>query len=60
SAYREAAGGSRLLPADEEDLNVLLDVFRIEKALQEIRYDLNYRLEQVGIPLRGLLGLVVE
>lgn len=60
SAYRKAAGNSRLLPADEEDLNVLLDAFRVEKALQEIRYDLNYRMEQVKIPLRGLLELIVD
>lgn len=60
SAYREVASGSRLLPADEEDLNVLLDAFRIEKALQEVRYDLNYRLHQVQIPLRGLLELIVD
>ncbi len=60
SAYRQVAAGSRLLPADEEDLNVLLDTFQIEKALQELRYDLNYRIEQVQIPLRGLLELLEE
>ncbi len=60
SAYRAAAVNNRLLPADEEDLKVLLDVFCIEKSLQELRYDLNYRTALVNIPLRGLLELVVD
>ncbi len=58
TAYRKATTGTRLLPEDETDLEVLLDVFRIEKALQELRYDLNYRKGQVQIPLRGILELM--
>ena len=58
TAYRKATVGTRLLPADEHDLEVLLDTFRIEKALQELRYDLNYRPQQANIPLRGLLRLM--
>ncbi|MEM9258016.1 MAG: maltose alpha-D-glucosyltransferase, partial [Bacteroidota bacterium] len=60
TAYRKATKGSRLLPDDENDLEVLLDTFRIEKALQELRYDLNYRIHQVKVPLRGVLELLVE
>ncbi|CAH1002429.1 Glucosamine kinase [Neolewinella maritima] len=60
TAYRKATTGTRLLPADESDLEVLLDTFRIEKALQELRYDLNYRPGQASIPLRGLLELLEE
>lgn len=58
TAYRKATDGTRLLPEDETDLEVLLDTFRIEKALQELRYDLNYRTNQVKVPLRGLLELL--
>ncbi|MEL7161660.1 MAG: alpha-glucosidase C-terminal domain-containing protein, partial [Bacteroidota bacterium] len=58
TAYRKATNGTRLLPDDEDDLGVLLDTFRIEKALQEIRYDLNYRQQQVKVPLRGVLELL--
>jgi maltose alpha-D-glucosyltransferase/alpha-amylase len=60
TAYRKAASGTRLLPEDDADLEVLLDTFRIEKALQELRYDLNYRTGQVKIPLRGVLELLEE
>jgi maltose alpha-D-glucosyltransferase/alpha-amylase len=58
TAYRKATTGTRLLPADDHDLEVLLDTFRIEKALQELRYDLNYRPQQASVPLRGLLRLI--
>ncbi|OAV43745.1 maltose alpha-D-glucosyltransferase [Lewinella sp. 4G2] len=58
TAYRKATTGTRLLPADETDLEVMLDTFRIEKALQELRYDLNYRTQQAIVPLRGLLELL--
>ena len=60
TAYRKATADTRLLPADDTDLEVLLDTFRIEKALQELRYDLNYRLSQVKIPLRGALELLED
>jgi maltose alpha-D-glucosyltransferase/alpha-amylase len=58
TAYRKATRGTRLLPEDEADLEVLLDTFRIEKALQELRYDLNYRPQQAAVALRGILNLI--
>lgn len=60
TAYRKATAGTRLLPTDEQDLEVLLDTFRIEKVLQELRYDLNYRTAQVQVPLRGALELLED
>ena len=47
TAYRKAMPeNSRLLPSDDRDLQVLLDTFLIEKAMQELRYDLNARPHQ--------------
>ena len=60
TAYRKATDGTRLLPDDENDLDVLIDTFRIEKAMQELRYDLNYRSGQAKVPLRGILELLEE
>ena len=60
TAYRKATNGTRLLPEDEHDLEVLIDTFRIEKSLQELRYDLNYRIGQVKVPLRGVLELLED
>jgi maltose alpha-D-glucosyltransferase / alpha-amylase len=36
----------------------LLALFELEKALYELRYELNNRPDWVGIPLAGILGLV--
>ncbi|MEM7572779.1 MAG: maltose alpha-D-glucosyltransferase [Bacteroidota bacterium] len=59
TAYRKATPeNSRLLPSDERDLRVLLETFLIEKAMQELRYDLNARPQQVHISLNGLLQLL--
>ena len=56
-AYLAAAGAS-FLPADVEERNLLLDVMLIEKALYELRYELDHRPDWVRIPLRGLAGLM--
>jgi maltose alpha-D-glucosyltransferase/alpha-amylase len=56
-AYDEAmrAGG---LYASFDDLRELLDLFELEKALYELRYELNNRPGWVGIPLAGILALL--
>ncbi len=58
SAYQGATTKSRLLPEDEQDLQRLLRTFLIEKAMQELRYDLNARPQQAHIAIRGLLQLI--
>jgi maltose alpha-D-glucosyltransferase/alpha-amylase len=37
---------------------MLLDVYLLEKALYEMRYELDNRPGWVGIPLTGILGLL--
>ena len=54
-SYMEAAAGASFLPADEAGRKVLLDTFLLEKALYEVRYEMNNRPDWVGIPLRGIL-----
>ncbi len=48
----------RLLPADPADLALLLDVYLLDKAIYELRYELNNRPEWVPIPLTGILQLL--
>ena len=55
-AYREAA--STLLPADPLETGPLLDLLRLDKALYELRYEMDYRPDWVRIPLKGLLHLI--
>jgi maltose alpha-D-glucosyltransferase/alpha-amylase len=56
-AYRETAQGAEFLPADTSDFHKLLDVFLLDKALYEVRYELNARPAWVRIPLMGIMAL---
>ena len=46
-----------LAPATPVDA-ALLDLFELEKALYELRYELNHRVDWVPVPLQGILDLV--
>jgi maltose alpha-D-glucosyltransferase/alpha-amylase len=58
AGYREAAADLPSLPKDEQTRQELLELFLIEKALYELRYEINMRPHWVGVPLRGLISLV--
>ncbi|HYW88710.1 MAG TPA: phosphotransferase, partial [Chloroflexota bacterium] len=56
-SYEEAMQSQ--MPADSiEPARRLLELFELEKAFYELRYELGNRPDWVGIPLRGLLALV--
>jgi maltose alpha-D-glucosyltransferase/alpha-amylase len=57
-AYREAAEGCLCLPSDLAHAQGLIALFTLEKALYELRYELDNRPDWVGVPLRGLLEAV--
>ncbi|HEX6210766.1 MAG TPA: maltose alpha-D-glucosyltransferase [Methylomirabilota bacterium] len=57
-SYRAAAGQAAFLPADDQALRRLLRVYLIEKAVYELRYELNNRPGWVHIPLGGLARLI--
>jgi maltose alpha-D-glucosyltransferase / alpha-amylase len=57
TAYDEAVHGSGLLATDAS-LRGLLDLFLLEKALYEVRYELDDRPDWVAIPLYGILSLL--
>jgi len=59
-SYWETAGTAVFVPGTVEERDLLMDILLIEKALYEIRYELDNRPAWVRIPLRGLLGLVGE
>jgi maltose alpha-D-glucosyltransferase/alpha-amylase len=56
--YLAAAGEGRFLPADRAQLDTLLTACLLEKALYEVRYELNNRPDWVNIPLEGILQLL--
>ena len=49
-----------LLPASEAGTEKLLQIFELEKAVYELRYELNNRPDWVRIPVAGILRLLEE
>ena len=49
-----------LLPAGQQAIDRLLSVFELEKAVYELRYELDNRPDWVGIPVRGIQRLIEE
>jgi maltose alpha-D-glucosyltransferase/alpha-amylase len=56
--YAEGARGAASYPENEEHARALIELFTLEKALYEIRYELDNRPDWVGIPIRGVLDLL--
>jgi 1,4-alpha-glucan branching enzyme len=56
--YLSKAQGASFLPADREQIALLLRCFSLDKALYELLYELNNRPDWVRIPLRGILNLI--
>jgi trehalose synthase-fused probable maltokinase len=49
-----------LLPPGEGPTRTLLSIFELEKAVYELRYELNNRPDWVGIPVAGIARLLEE
>jgi maltose alpha-D-glucosyltransferase/alpha-amylase len=57
-AYLATAGTASFVPQTADDLDLQLTTMLLEKALYELRYELNMRPDWVRIPLRGILEVV--
>ncbi len=60
SAYRRTAGSASFLPESNEAFERLLDACLLEKAIYELRYELNNRPDWVYLPLAALEDLLAE
>jgi maltose alpha-D-glucosyltransferase/alpha-amylase len=56
--YLATAGAASFVPQAPADLELQLTTMLLEKALYELRYELNMRPDWVRIPLRGICDLV--
>ncbi|MBW3563735.1 MAG: maltose alpha-D-glucosyltransferase [Acidobacteria bacterium] len=57
-SYLERMKDSNLIPSTDEQIQVLLDAFMMEKALYEVVYELNNRPDWIEVPVKGLEGLI--
>ena len=58
--YAQGVRGAVSYPEGGEHARALIELFTLQKALYEIRYELNNRPDWVGIPIRGVLDLLLE
>jgi len=58
SAYLSHADGAPFSSADPQQVQTLLEIHLLEKALYELVYELNNRPQWAELPLRGLLSLL--
>ncbi len=58
--YQQAATGAPYFPVDPDQALRLLGLFTIEKALYELRYEIDNRPDWVGIPIRGIINLMAR
>jgi maltose alpha-D-glucosyltransferase/alpha-amylase len=59
-AYRNTAVAAAFLPSDEADLRRLLAAYWLDKALDELAFELKRRPVWARIPLLGILSIPVE
>jgi maltose alpha-D-glucosyltransferase / alpha-amylase len=57
-AYLDVARGHIFLPGNDTEIEALLDIFVLDKAVYELGYELNNRLGWVDLPLKGLKNLM--
>jgi trehalose synthase-fused probable maltokinase len=57
-AYLAIAGRASFWPGSQEEFQVLFDAYLLEKAVYEIRYELNNRPGWVKIPIRAVLEIL--
>ena len=57
-AYLEEASQGDFIPKTQKDLQALLDIYLLEKAVYELGYELNNRPEWILIPIQGIQELM--
>ena len=56
--YLETVGNAAFLPQSSDEVQTLLDVFLLEKAVYELGYEINHRPTWVRVPLHGILRIL--
>ncbi|CAM4133017.1 maltose alpha-D-glucosyltransferase [Gillisia limnaea] len=56
--YLDTVGESDFIPNEQEDFDILMETFLLEKAVYELNYELNNRPDWLLIPLRGIKSII--
>ncbi len=59
-SYLAVVAGSGLLPDDRSDLETMLSIYILDKAIHELGDELNNRPEMAIIPIKGIMALLAE
>lgn len=59
-AYLETVKETQIVPANKEDLAILLQTYILEKAIYELNYELNNRPDWLRIPLQGIRAILAK
>jgi len=59
-SYLKTAGNASFIPEEERQINDLLSVYTIEKAIYEADYEVNNRPDWLHIPLNGLKKILQD
>ncbi len=57
-SYLETAADASFLPPSREEFDFFLGLWLLDKAVYELKYELNHRLDWMAIPLEGICGLM--
>ncbi|MBN2579566.1 MAG: maltose alpha-D-glucosyltransferase [Pirellulales bacterium] len=57
-AYLGVLEGAAFMPQSREEVQILLDVFLLEKAVYELGYELNNRPAWIRVPIQGILHIL--
>jgi maltose alpha-D-glucosyltransferase/alpha-amylase len=58
NAYIEEAVGTAFVPETQNELDILMTTFQLEKALNELKHELAYRPDWVIIPINGIKSIM--
>jgi maltose alpha-D-glucosyltransferase/alpha-amylase len=57
-SYLDAAQRTKLISSDQREVELLLDIYILEKAVYEVAYELNNRPNWLIVPLQGILEIL--